>query len=47
MNKTDFSVSTHRGHAHYLAKGGSLKAMISELYGKSSGCSKGKEVPCI
>ena len=42
MNKTDFSVSTHRGHAHYLAKGGSLKAMISELYGKSSGCSKGK-----
>ena len=42
MNKKDFSVSTHRGHAHYLAKGGCLKAMISELYGKSSGCSKGK-----
>ena len=38
----DFAVSTHRGHAHYLAKGGSLKAMISELYGKSTGCCGGR-----
>ena len=42
IKPTDFSVSTHRGHAHYLAKGGSLNAMISEIYGKSTGCSKGK-----
>ena len=28
INKSDFAVSTHRGHAHYLAKGGNLKAMI-------------------
>ena len=42
IKKTDFSVSTHRGHAHYLAKGGDLKKMIAELYGKSTGCSKGK-----
>jgi len=35
-------VSTHRGHAHYLAKGGNLNAMIAEIYGKSTGCSKGK-----
>lgn len=39
---TDFAVSTHRGHAHYLAKGGNLNAMIAEIYGKSSGCAKGK-----
>lgn len=39
---TDFVVSTHRGHAHYLAKGGNLNAMIAEIYGKSTGCSKGK-----
>jgi len=39
---SDFAVSTHRGHAHYLAKGGSLKAMIAELYGKQAGCAKGK-----
>lgn len=37
----DFAVSTHRAHAHYLAKGGSLDAMIAELYGKVTGCSRG------
>ena len=42
IKKTDFAVSTHRGHAHYLAKGGSLKKMIDEIHGKESGCSKGK-----
>ncbi len=42
LNKNDFAVSTHRGHAHYLAKGGSLKKMIDEIHGKESGCSKGK-----
>lgn len=39
---TDFAVSTHRGHAHYLAKGGDLEAMIAEIYGKATGCAKGK-----
>jgi len=38
----DMAVSTHRGHAHYLGKGGSLDAMIAEIYGKESGCSKGR-----
>ena len=42
VQSTDFAVSTHRGHAHYLAKGGDLKAMVAELYGKATGCSKGK-----
>ena len=37
----DYAVSTHRAHAHYLAKGGNLEAMIAELYGKVTGCSKG------
>lgn len=37
----DLTVSTHRGHAHYLAKGGDLNSMIAELYGKSTGCSGG------
>lgn len=37
----DFAISTHRAHAHYLGKGGSLDAMIAELYGKVTGCSKG------
>lgn len=38
----DFAVSTHRGHAHYLAKRGDLNAMIAEIYGKETGCSIGK-----
>ena len=42
IEKSDFAVSTHRGHAHYLGKGGDLKAMIAEIYGKVTGCSRGK-----
>lgn len=42
LTKDDYAVSTHRGHAHYLAKGGNLNAMIAELYGKETGCSKGR-----
>ena len=38
---SDLVYSTHRSHAHYLAKGGSLKAMLAELMGKSAGCSGG------
>ena len=34
--------STHRCHAHYLAWGGNLDAMIAELYGKVTGCSGGR-----
>ena len=41
LRKTDYAISYHRAHAHYLAKEGSLKKMISELYGKKTGCSSG------
>lgn len=41
LSEVDLSISTHRSHAHYLAKGGSLKRFIAELYGLSEGCSKG------
>jgi TPP-dependent pyruvate/acetoin dehydrogenase alpha subunit len=41
INKNDFAVSTHRSHGHYIAKGGNINAMIAEIYGKSTGCSKG------
>ncbi len=42
LRKTDLAVSTHRAHAHYLGKAGSLKAMIAEIYGKAAGCSQGR-----
>lgn len=39
--KDDYISSNHRSHGHYLAKGGDLKALMAELYGRSDGCSKG------
>ncbi|MCP4138373.1 MAG: thiamine pyrophosphate-dependent dehydrogenase E1 component subunit alpha [bacterium] len=42
LRKDDFAVSTHRAHGHYLGKGGDLKKMIAEIYGKATGCSAGK-----
>lgn len=42
LQPEDLMLSTHRAHAHYLAKGGSLRAMIAELYGKQAGCTRGK-----
>lgn len=39
---SDYLISNHRAHAHYLAKGGDLKAMIAEIYGKSTGCCLGR-----
>lgn len=42
LRADDFAVSTHRAHAHYLAKGGSLNAMIAEIYGKVTGCCRGR-----
>jgi pyruvate dehydrogenase E1 component alpha subunit len=42
LKKEDYILSNHRAHAHYLAKGGNLKTMISEIFGKSSGCSSGR-----
>ena len=34
--------SSHRAHAHYLAKGGSVDKLIAELYGKQTGCTGGR-----
>lgn len=42
LAQDDLAVSGHRAHAHYLAKGGSLKGMLAEIYGKALGCSGGK-----
>jgi TPP-dependent pyruvate/acetoin dehydrogenase alpha subunit len=42
LRPDDVLFGTYRDHATYLAKGGQLKAMIAELYGKATGCAKGK-----
>jgi len=38
----DVVFATYRGHAAYIAKGGSLRHMVAELYGKAAGCGAGK-----
>lgn len=42
LRPADTVMSSHRSHAHYLAKGGALKPMVSELYGRANGCAGGK-----
>lgn len=42
LREDDYITSTHRGHGHIIAKGGDLKFMMAELFGKSTGYCKGK-----
>src|SRR5499426_270421 len=39
---TDYILATYREHAHYLARVGDMKAAMAELYGKATGCAKGR-----
>ena len=41
LRPTDYIVCTYRSHGHYIAKGGSAKDVLAELFGKSTGASKG------
>ena len=42
LREDDYISSTHRGHGHLLAKGGSPRKMVAELFGKQTGYCKGK-----
>ncbi|WP_207260167.1 thiamine pyrophosphate-dependent dehydrogenase E1 component subunit alpha [Desulfovibrio sp. Huiquan2017] len=42
LTDADMITSTHRGHGHLLAKGGDLKLMMAEIFGRSTGYCKGK-----
>jgi pyruvate dehydrogenase E1 component alpha subunit len=42
LTDRDYITSTHRGHGHLIAKGGDLKFMMAELFGKRTGYCKGK-----
>jgi len=42
LTREDYISSNHRGHGHYLAKGGDLNRLIAELYCRETGCSKGR-----
>ncbi len=42
LEREDSVWGGHRSHGHYLAKGGDLRAMMAEIYGKAAGCSRGR-----
>ena len=42
LSREDYLLGTYRGHGIYLAKGGDLKALMAELYGKVTGGARGR-----
>ena len=42
LRDTDYITSTHRGHGHLISKGGNVRLMMAELFGKKTGYCKGK-----
>jgi len=42
LNQNDVVFGNHRSHGHYLAKGGDLIGMVSEIFCRESGCAKGR-----
>jgi pyruvate dehydrogenase E1 component alpha subunit len=42
LDDRDAIASTHRGHGHCIAKGVDVKAMMAEIYGRSTGSCRGK-----
>jgi len=42
IRKDDYVLTSYREHAHAIAKGMSPESVMAELYGKATGCSKGK-----
>src|SRR6202045_4225470 len=42
LRQDDVVVSTHRGHGHALAKGLPPRELVAELFGRQTGCSRGR-----
>ena len=42
LTKADTVFSTHRGHGHALAKGMPSRELMAELFGRATGCSRGR-----
>jgi len=42
LGEKDYIWGTHRSHGHYIAKGGDMKAMMAEIFGRAAGCAGGR-----
>jgi TPP-dependent pyruvate/acetoin dehydrogenase alpha subunit len=42
LEDKDYIFGNHRSHGHFLAKGGKIRDLVAEIYGKETGCSRGR-----
>jgi TPP-dependent pyruvate/acetoin dehydrogenase alpha subunit len=42
LDDADYVFGNHRSHGHFIAKGGQINALVAEIYGKETGCSRGR-----
>lgn len=42
LSDGDWIASTHRGHGHFIAKGGDTSALVAEVFGRESGICRGR-----
>ena len=42
LSDKDWIASTHRGHGHFLAKGGETRLLMAEVYGRDTGICRGR-----
>lgn len=42
LMQEDYIFGNHRSHGHFLAKGGSLREMVAEIYCRETGCARGR-----
>lgn len=42
LTRNDYVFGTHRSHGHFLAKGCSMTELFGEIYGRESGCARGR-----
>ena len=42
LTERDYITSNRRGHGHCIAKGVDIKSMMAEIFGKATGCCRGK-----
>ena len=42
LENKDYVFGNHRSHGHFIAKGGKINELVAEIYGKKSGCSRGR-----
>jgi pyruvate dehydrogenase E1 component alpha subunit len=42
LTHEDYVFGNHRSHGHYLAMGGDLDALVAEIFGKETGCARGR-----